>query len=349
MRACGSMTVHPHTTIQQAMQIIEQDAAQIAIVTAPSQRLLGTVTDGDVRRAILKGVKLHEPVQQIMNTNPTSIPQGASREAVLQLMIRHGLRRIPVLDDDGRVVGIEALEDLLQVPRQDNWVVIMAGGLGSRLAPLTNDCPKPLLTVGNKPILETILQSLAAYSFTNFFFSVHYKAEMIENYFGDGSKWGVRIQYLREQQQLGTAGALTLLPSVPDKPLIVINGDLLTSLNFPQLLQFHLETGSAATMCIREYTYSIPYGLVRTDQHRFLGMQEKPIQKSYVNAGIYVMNPHVLSRLPANTRTDMPQLFQRLTDLKLPVSVFPVQEYWLDIGQPEDYERANRDYDEVFP
>lgn len=244
---------------------------------------------------------------------------------------------------------MEALEDFLKPAPRDNAVVIMAGGLGTRLAPLTKDCPKPLLKVGSKPILETILESLISCSFRSFFFSVNYRADMIESYFGNGSKWGVSIRYLREEEPLGTAGALSLLPPVPDKPMIVINGDLLTSLNFAHLLQYHEEHGSSATMCIREYAYSIPYGVVDTDQHRFRGIREKPVHRTFVNAGIYVLESRLIAAIPPSTFTNMTVLFEQLASRGERVSVFPVQEYWLDIGRMDDYERANREYGEVFP
>ncbi|SFK81362.1 CBS domain-containing protein [Paenibacillus sp. 1_12] len=349
MRDCTGMLVKPNTTLHQTIQIIEKDAAQIALVVDSCSRLLGTVTDGDVRRAILQGVNIHQAVGSIMNNDPKAVPQGASRQAVWDLMVRQGLRRIPVIDEHRIVIGIEALEDFLQPPKRDNWVVIMAGGLGSRLAPLTEDCPKPLLKVGPKPILEIILDSLIAHSFRNFYFSVNYKAEMIESYFENGSRWGVNIRYLREKQRLGTAGALSLLPFTPKQPIIIVNGDLLTRVDFGHLLQVHHATGSTATMCISEYTQTIPYGIVRIEGNRFLGIKEKPVQQHFVNAGIYVVEPQVLSQIPSDTYTDMPLLFEQLAGQNKSVNVFPVRDYWLDIGHIEDYERANRDYDEVFP
>jgi dTDP-glucose pyrophosphorylase len=349
MRDCKGMLVEPNTTIHQTIQIIEKDASQIALVVDSCSRLLGTVTDGDVRRAILQGISIHQAVGTIMNNEPKAVTPGAARQAVWYLMIRQGLRRIPVIDDHRKVIGVEALEDFLQPPKRDNWVVMMAGGLGSRLAPLTEDCPKPLLKVGPKPILETILDSLIAHSFRNFYFSVNYKAEMIENYFDNGSRWGVNIRYLREKQRLGTAGALSLLPAKPTQPVIIINGDLLTQVDFGQLLQTHHETGSAATMCISEYTQTIPYGIVQVEGNRFQGIKEKPVQQYFINAGIYVIEPHVLDQIPSDTYTDMPFLFEQLTQQNMTVNVFPVRDYWLDIGHMEDYERANRDYNEVFP
>ncbi|MBJ6359981.1 nucleotidyltransferase family protein [Paenibacillus sp. GCM10012307] len=349
MRECANLMIGPYATIREAIAVIEKESAQIALVAGPDCRLLGTVTDGDVRRGILDGLSLEQPVERVMNAKPSTIVRGTPWKTAYDLMLGKGLRRIPVLSPDGIIAGMEALEDYLKPHPRENSIVIMAGGLGSRLAPLTKDCPKPLLKVGSKPLLETILESLIAYSFRKFYFSVNYKADMIESYFGDGSRWGVRIEYLREEEPLGTAGALSLLPSIPEQPLIVINGDLLTSLNFAHLLHYHQEHAGLATMCIREYAYSIPYGVVDTDQHRFLGIREKPVHRTFVNAGIYVLEPRILAAIPRSTYTDMTALFEQLAAHDEKLAVFPVQEYWLDIGKMDDYERANREYGEVFP
>ncbi|WP_029420719.1 nucleotidyltransferase family protein [Alicyclobacillus macrosporangiidus] len=345
---CSHIMIAPTTSLQETIQIIDADARQIALVVDDNSRLMGTVTDGDVRRAILRGVGLNEPVRSIMNMYPTVVAQGTPSQTIYALMLGQGVRRIPVVDGGRRVIGLEMFEDYVDSPKRENWVVIMAGGLGTRLAPLTDTCPKPLLKVGPKPILEIILESLIAHSFHRFFFSVNYRAEMIESYFGDGSKWGVRIEYLREQKRLGTAGALSLLPHEPARPILVMNGDLLTSVDFGHLLAFHTENQSIATMCIREHVHAIPYGVVHIDGHHFLGMEEKPVQRMFVNAGIYVIAPEVLRLLEKDTYIDMTSLFHRLASQKSPVHVFPVREYWLDIGRMDDYVRANQEYGEVF-
>lgn len=348
MRDCTTMTLPPQATIREAAAVMEANSSQIALVADPSGQLLGTITDGDVRRALLRGQTLAHPVAEIMNGCPITITQGTSGKLAYELMLSKNLRRLPVVSEDGRLLGLEALEDFLKPQQRDNAVVIMAGGLGRRLAPLTDHCPKPLLKVGSKPLLETIVESLRSYSFQHFYFSVHYKAEMIEDYFGDGSRFGVQIDYLREEQPLGTAGALSLLSASVEQPLIVINGDLLTNLNFSHLLQFHQQSEGEATMCIREYTYSIPYGVVDKEQHRFIAVREKPVHTAYVNAGIYVLGPQALQHIVPQKFMDMPTLFGQLQQRGMKLSVFPVQEYWLDIGRLDDYERANREYGEVF-
>lgn len=348
MKDWKKVLINPDVTIRETIRVIDGGALKIALVVDPGQRLLGTVSDGDVRRGILRGCSLEDPVQQVMNTSPTVAAQNESRERILALMKLKQVYQIPVVDTDGKLVGLEILERILEAPRHDNWVVLMAGGLGSRLKPLTDDTPKPLLKVGGKPILETILENFIEYGFTNFHVSVNYKAELIEEYFGDGSRWGARIEYLREDKKLGTAGALGLLPQRPDAPLLVMNGDVLTKVNFQQLLEFHREHQAAATMCVREYDFQIPYGVVTVNNHRILTIEEKPVHRFFVNAGIYVLEPGALDLIPKDTFFDMPTLFEKLVAQQQETAVFPVREYWLDIGRMDDFERAEGEFGKVF-
>ncbi|MFZ5644550.1 MAG: nucleotidyltransferase family protein [Bacillota bacterium] len=348
MKDWRQVVISPATPILKAIEIIDAGALQIAFVVDEKRRLLGTVTDGDVRRAILKRIPLDNPVANIMNSNPTVVHKNKKRNEILKIMKMKGLRHIPVVDGNRCLVNVEVMEDLLRSGKIDNFVVLMAGGLGTRLRPLTRDCPKPLLKVGSKPILETILNNFIEYGFNNFFISVNYKAEMIEKYFGDGSSWGVRINYLYEDKRLGTAGALGLLPEKPELPIVVMNGDLLTRVNFQQLLAFHNENNVAATMCVREFEVQVPYGVVNIDQHRLKKIDEKPLHRFFVNAGIYVLDPVVLDLIPKETFFDMPELFDNLIKQKQETAVFPVREYWLDIGQLGDYERANGEYKNIF-
>lgn len=340
--------VRSGTTIREAVQVLDASELQIVLVTDDNDRLLGTVTDGDVRRGILSGVALDQPVQGIMNPRPTVAGPSDSREGILALMQRKQLRHIPVVDDNQRVVGMEMLDQLVQSRTKPNRVVLMAGGLGTRLQPLTDDTPKPMLRVGAKPLLETILENFIDSGFRRFSIAVNYLGDVIQNHFGDGSKWGVDIEYLRESRQLGTAGALRLLPEIPPEPIFVMNGDVLTKVNFSQLLDFHTGHGASATMCVREYDFQIPYGVVTLDRHRIAGIEEKPVQRLFVNAGIYVLEPDVLHLLPANDRFDMPGLFGKLIERRHETAVFPIREYWLDIGQMADYERANGEFTRVF-
>ncbi len=343
-----NVLVNPMTPILEAIAIIDISATGIVLVVGENNRLLGTVTDGDVRRAILRGVQLTEPVNLIMNSTPTIAKINDKKETILSRMRKKELKQIPIVDDNGCVVYMEILNDLIKAADRENWVVLMAGGMGKRLYPLTNDCPKPLLKVGDKPILATILQNFIDEGFSRFYISVNYKAEMIEDYFGDGSKWGVEIRYLREESRMGTAGALSLLPEIPNDPIIVMNGDLLTKVNFGHLLDFHKEHQSCATMCVRNYKFQVPYGVVQLDKHRLTGIIEKPIQQFFVSAGVYVLEADVLKMIPPNIFFDMPTLFENLISKNCETAVFPVREYWLDIGLMDDYERANGDFAEVF-
>jgi len=343
-----NIQITPETPILKAIEVIDINAVQIALVVDAEQHLLGTLTDGDVRRGLLRGIGLDAPVSTVMNHHPSTARAGEDPEAVLATMRLKHHYQIPIVDDGGKVVGLHVLNDLLKSDTRENWVLLMAGGLGTRLAPLTNDCPKPMLKVGGKPLLETIIEGFLEQGFHNFYLSVNYKAEMIQEYFGDGSHWGATIEYLHETTQLGTAGALSLLPVRPTEPLIVMNGDLLTKVNFRQLLDFHRDHHAHATMCVREYNFQVPYGVVQIDKNRLSRIDEKPSQRFFVNAGIYTLDPMVLDYLPANTNVNMTSFFETLIDRSFNTLVFPIREYWMDIGQMDDFKRANGEYPEVF-
>lgn len=342
------VSIHPSTPILQAIEIIDKGAIKIALIADEDNHLLGTVTDGDIRRGILKGIGLDSEVQNVMNSKPVTARSNESHETMLAIMKLKRLHQIPIVDDNGCVTGIEILDELLKSQTRDNWVVLMAGGLGTRLRPLTDEYPKPLLKVGSKPILETIMENFIEYGFRKFYLSVNYKAEMIEAYFRDGSQWGAEIRYVRENQRMGTAGALGLLPEKQNSPIIVMNGDLLTKVNFQQLLDFHVDHHAQATMCVREFDFQVPYGVVKVDKLRLIGIDEKPTHKFFVNAGIYVLDPAVLDLIPKNDCFDMPNLYEKLMDLNCETVVFPIREYWMDIGRKDDFERANGEYWEVF-
>jgi dTDP-glucose pyrophosphorylase len=348
MNSWKSTLIPADASIIDAINIIDRSAMQIGLVVDDQRKLLGVVTDGDIRRAILNKVSLDEPVKTIMAKEPISAHVNDVRELLLRTMKQKNLRHLPILDDDGCVVGLETFFGLVKQESFDNPVVIMAGGKGTRLRPLTEDCPKPLLCVGDKPILETILENFLSFGFRRFYFSVNYKAEMIQDHFGNGEKWGADISYIEEKQPLGTAGALSLLPERPTMPFFVMNGDLLTKVNFRHLLDFHTDHGANATMCVRQYQFQVPYGVVQTDGQKLLEVEEKPVHSFFVNAGIYVLNPAVLDVIPANTYYDMPELFEHLLKQGRKPTVFPIREYWLDIGQIGDYEQANKDMKQEF-
>jgi dTDP-glucose pyrophosphorylase len=348
MKSWESVLVGPSTTLRDALQVIDTAGSQMALVVDGNRRLLGTLSDGDVRRGLLRGLALSDPVAQAMHAMPTVARAGNSRASTLATMRRLGLHQLPVVDLDGQVIGLEVVDDYFAPPVRDNWVVIMAGGLGSRLKELTHETPKPMLRVGNRPLLETIVRSYAEQGFSCFWLAVNYKAEQIEQHFGDGSAFNVEVRYLREREQLGTAGALSLLPERPGSPLIVTNADLLTKEDFGGMVDRHIESGADATMAVRDYEMQVPFGVVHERDGRIESVEEKPIQRFVVSAGMYVLSPAALDFVPPQRYFDMPMLFQQLVEAGRTTRCHPVAGYWLDIGRIGDYERANFDFEQVF-
>lgn len=339
-----NVCVDPYTPLKETIARIDESRLQIALVKDEAGYLVGIVTDGDLRRAMLKGVGLEMATSTVMNTKPRVLPVGTSKDNIIAFMRRHLVHQVPLVDAEGFLAGLEVLDTLIGTFDRPNWVVIMAGGLGTRLSPLTDDCPKPMLAVGGKPILENIVESFIEQGFRRFFLSVNYKAEQIENYFGNGERWGVTVDYLHEDKPLGTAGALSLLPRQPDAPLLVMNGDLLTRANFQGMLDFHAEHGSIATMAVREYDIQLPFGVITIDGTQISSITEKPVQTFFVNAGIYVISPAALKFIPKNTFFDMPTFFERMAEVGKNATAFPLHEYWLDIGRLEEYQRAEQEW-----
>jgi dTDP-glucose pyrophosphorylase len=335
--------ISPEATIREAIACIDAGAAQVAVVADASRRLLGLVTDGDVRRGLLAGVDLSQPVVAIMNARPVVMHDGTPRDEILRLMRTRSIHQVPIVDDAGRIVRLRTLDELLDTPHRENEVVLLAGGRGTRLMPLTNELPKPLLHVGDRPILQRIVESCREHGFTRIHIAVNYKAELIREHFGDGSEFGVAIDYIEEDEPRGTAGCLALLRDRPTAPFFVMNGDLLTTVHLKRLLDFHQEHGGAATMCVREYTHVVPYGVVQIDGHRLSSLEEKPSRTEFVNAGIYVLEPDVVDFVPADRNYDMTDALQHLGTVGRDVSVFPIREYWLDIGRHPDLEQARVD------
>lgn len=348
MTAWRSCCVGPNSSIRETLRRIDESSLQVALVVGGDGRLLGTVTDGDVRRGILHGISLEDCVLRVLNPAPTVASGDDTRPRRLMLMQSRRIRHLPLLDEAGRLVGMEVLEDLLKPPSRDNLVLLMAGGLGTRLRPLTDSCPKPMLRVGSRPMLEIILLNFIQHGFQRFCISVHYKASAITEYFGDGARWGVSIDYIHEGERLGTAGALALLPETPHEALLVMNGDVLSTVNLSQFLDFHVHERALATMCVREYEFRVPYGVIRLNGHEVLAIEEKPVQRHFVNAGIYALEPEAVQLVPRNSYFDMTTLFAILVEKGKPVAVFPVCEYWMDVGQHADLQKANGDYGEVF-
>lgn len=344
MKEWKRLVLPPETKLRDAILKVDEGGQQIALVCDVGGRLIGTLADGDIRRAILAGTSLEEPCAQVMNPRPTTADPGAGKDAYLKTMRRGSFHQLPLVDAGGLLVGMVTIDELIGAEPRDNWVVLMAGGLGSRLYPLTADCPKPLLKVGGAPILENILMGLAGQGFRKFFISVNYKAEMIVDYFGNGSKWGVEICYLHEDDRMGTAGALSLLPARPDVPVLVMNGDLLTQADFAAMLDFHDTQQTSATMAVREFEYQIPYGVVDVENFQINKIEEKPTYKYLVAAGIYVLAPDAIDLIPKGIFFDMPTLFRTLAEAQMRTSAYHFKDYWLDIGRIEEFERAQREW-----
>jgi dTDP-glucose pyrophosphorylase len=328
------------TTIRDSISRIDAGNVQIVLVTDERGALLGTVTDGDVRRGLLRGLSLADSVTEVMNKAPTTASPNDDRGKILALMKRKLIHQIPLVDERGIVVGLETLDELLQPGRRETPVVLLAGGLGMRLRPVTNEMPKPMLRIGEKPILESILTSFVEHGFYKFFFAVNYKADVIERHFRDGSDWDVQIEYIRETERLGTAGPLSLMPEQPGEPVLVMNADILTRVSFSQLLDFHAKSAAVATVCVREHRHTVPYGVVEMRENLLVKIEEKPVYRSMVSAGIYVLEPQALRLLPKGGFYDMPTLLQELIARGLRTTGFPIHEYWLDIGHLDDLQRA---------
>lgn len=336
-------------SLEVAINVLHMGGLQIALVVNNNRKLLGTITDGDIRRALINHRDMNSSVEEVMNKTPTTSLNSDSSELIMSRMKSRNLLHMPILNKEGLLVGLETLQHLTYDKKYDNPVFLMAGGFGTRLHPLTEDTPKPLLKVGNRPILETILSRFVKSGFHNFYISTHYKAEKVKAYFGDGSAWGVTIEYVDEDIPLGTAGSIGLLPkNLPKVPILMMNGDVLTKVNFEHLLSFHQEHNSIATMCIREYDVQIPFGVVNIEEQKVKNIDEKPIEKYFVNAGIYVLEPELVSKVKANTQIDMPNLLEQQIKQGSSVNVFPIHEYWLDIGHMKEYENINISFKNGF-
>ena len=348
MKLWEQALVGPETTLRDALLTIDRVGSQMVLVVGADRLLLGTLSDGDARRALLRGLGLADPVSLAMHREPTVAAASESRQSMLATMRRLGLHQLPVVDSMRRVVGLEIVDDYFAAPPRDHWVVIMAGGRGVRLEELTRDTPKPMLRVGSRPLLETIVREYLQQGFRNFWLAVNYRAEQIESHFGDGTALGAQIRYLRERQRLGTAGALSLLPETPTQPFIVTNADLLTKEDYGDMVDRHVASGADATMAVRDYEMQVPFGVIREKDGMIQAIEEKPIHRFVVAAGMYVLSPQVLEHVPRDTLFDMPSLFDALAKSGKRTRCHPVDGYWLDIGRASDYEKAKSDFDEVF-
>jgi len=331
------------------MQCVDRGSCGIALVVDQERRLLGTITDGDVRRAILAGTDLEAPVSILLAgkistqyPKPVTAQMGASRETLLELLHQNVLRQLPVLDGENRVVDLVMLDDLIPTQALPLQAVIMAGGRGTRLRPLTEDLPKPMLPVGGKPLMELVIEQLRQVGIRRVNITTHYKPEKISDHFGDGSSFGVELNYVNEDKPLGTGGALGLMEA-PTEPMLVINGDILTQVDFRAMLAYHREQCAVMTVAVKQYEVKVPYGVIECEGSRVCALKEKPQIHFLVNAGVYVLEPRVYEFIPNGEHFNMTDLIQRLLDAGHTVASFPIIEYWLDIGRFSDYEQAQND------
>lgn len=333
--------------LQDAIRCLNESALQIILVVSADGVLQGTLTDGDIRRGLLRGLTLESPIDSLVVRNPLVAPPQMGRETVLHLMQANRLHQLPVVDDKRKVVGLHMLDALMTPRRRDNLMIIMAGGQGMRLRPHTERCPKPMLPVGDKPMLQHIIERARDEGFVRFLLAIHYLGHMIEEHFGDGAEYGVSIEYLREESPLGTAGAISLLDPEPDLPFIVSNGDVLTDIRYGELLDFHDRHDAMATMAVQLHEWQHPFGVVHTKGVDIVGFEEKPVMRSHINAGVYVLEPRALECLSRGEHCDMPMLFSRLQEGAARTIVYPMHEPWLDVGRSDDLQRARDAYSEA--
>lgn len=337
------LKLRPNTSIKEALKIVGLERVRMAIVVDSRDKFLGILSDSNIRKALAAGESLQSPIKAIYTKNPITITEKTSKAEILKLSSKYDIYDFPVLNERGQILSIKSISSLLS--RLPNFVVIMAGGLGSRLKELTKDTPKPMLKVGKKPILESITQRLSEQNFEKFIFCVNYKRQVIEDYFKDGGDFGLKIRYIKERKKLGTAGALSLIKEKFQHSFIVMNGDILTDLDFNALLKAHQRSKALMSVCVREFSYQIPYGVITEKGGFITHIEEKPSQKFLVSAGIYVCEPQILELLEKNTYLDMPELIERVMQVGR-VNSFLIEDYWIDIGRFEEFKRANDEFKE---
>lgn len=329
------------STIKNVLKNLNNSGLRISLITDLKDKFIGTVTDGDIRRAIINGVNLNNKVEKIVNKNAISINYKKSSELALNLMLKNKIQQVPILSDNQKIIGLYTINRESIFKKIPNTMFIMAGGRGSRLGGYTKNIPKPLLKINGKPMLEHIIERAKEDGFENFIISIHYLGSKIKDYFGNGSNWNIRIKYINEKYPLGTAGSLKLIFPKPQLPIVVTNCDIVTDLNYSDLLNFHNQHQASATMAVRKYEFENPFAAVQTNGIDLIGLEEKPVYQSIINAGIYVLKPSVIGFIKKNENIDMPILFERFIKKNLKTIIFPIHEQWLDIGRPEDFKKIN--------
>ena len=329
-----------NSNIKEAVQVLNETSLRIVLVTNSTGALLGTVSDGDIRRGLLKGLDLASPIESIVHHDALVVPPDLNRDVVVRLMTANKIHQIPIVDKDMHVVGLHLWDQINASSARSNVMVIMVGGKGSRLHPQTENCPKPLLPIAGKPILEHIIERAKVEGFSHFVLAIYHLGHMIEEYFGNGDALGVKIDYLREEYPLGTAGALSLLNPLPESAFVVTNGDVITDIRYGELLDFHIQHGATATMAVRVHEWQNPFGVVQTQGIEIIGYEEKPVSRSHINAGVYVIEPSAIRHLVKSVPCDMPALFELLQKEQDKVVAYPIHERWLDVGRPDELQKA---------
>jgi dTDP-glucose pyrophosphorylase len=334
------LVVRPSSSIREAIAAIERGTAAIALVVDDSGVLLGVVTDGDIRRELLRGATLESGISSFYNCNFRVAGPSVRRAEVLDIMRAHGIQQIPIVDGKSRLLGLHLLREIIGAAERPNWAVLMAGGRGTRLDPITQRLPKPMLSVAGRPIIERLTLHLVGFGFRRIFLSVCHLGHLIEQHFGNGSALGCRIEYLRENKPLGTGGCLSLLPQLPEHPIVVMNGDLVTDVDIAQLLAFHEEGHHSITICTREYTHTVPFGVVEARDGHVVRITEKPTFGWLANAGVYVLNPELVARVPKNQEFKMTDIVDCAIAKEEKIGAFSIDREWMDVGEVEQLRRA---------
>ncbi|KGM97331.1 nucleotidyltransferase family protein [Clostridium botulinum] len=340
--------VSDDATIKDAMESIDKNLIGAVFITNKDKKVIGVVTDGNVRRAILKGYTIADSVKNIYHTDFKYVNKLVSKQKVKEKMLKYNIRQLPLLDEEGKLIDLYFLDHIISYDKKDNYVFILAGGLGTRLRPLTENIPKPMLKIGGKPMLERIIEQFKGYGFVNFIISINYKGEIIEDYFKDGSDFDVNIQYVREEKKLGTAGSINLAKEKFDKDFLVINGDILTGIDFETMLNHHIENKFDITAGARNYEMKVPYGVMITEDKIIKSLEEKPTYNFYINSGVYVLSKNVINYIPKDTEYNMTDLIEDVIKAGGRCGTYNITEYWSDIGHIEDYKKANEDVNKFF-
>lgn len=343
INSIDNILVYPQITIRETLEMMENGNKGIILVINESKKLVGSVTDGDIRRAILKGMPLNEKIEKVMHDNPIKIQEGTSRQEAKEILIKNAIKHLPIVDKNNIVIDMITINDVLLQTGKENSVLIMAGGLGTRLKDLTKVMPKPMLKLGDDPILHHIINNFKQYGYNKILISVNYKAEIIQNYFQDGYAYGVKIEYIKENKKLGTAGGIRLAQKYMDKSFFVINGDIFTNLNVESMMDFHVRNDFDITVGTREYSYQIPYGVIKEENSTIREIKEKPAINYLINAGVYCLNPKIINLIPENTYFEITDLINICIEKGYKVGSYRIKEYWMDIGKLEDYNKANND------